>query len=206
VTLVNTSCGPQWHDWTANPTFVVCALLLQEYSLRNQHADLNRQIATPFELELDSEAYRPTATVLRPGVVRESIELSAEPSNEEGEAFRFQFGRPAEPPFAPETSALGVYEVWLAKRTEEPQVMRWSTHVESTEGRLAVAEREDLLKKLAALRPKLEYWDEITSDARRDLSPSLAKWLIVVVLLGLLGEQVLAYLTSYHPARGEARS
>lgn len=206
VTLVNTSCGPTWHDWTSNPTFVVCTLLLQEFSLRNVDADLNRQIAYPFELELDSEAYRPTIRVVKPGVTKETIELSAEADETAVESFRFQFGNQAEPPFALQTSELGVYEVWLTKRTEEMEVVRWATHVEPNEGRLAIARQDDMLKQLASVRPKLEYWDEITSDARRDLSPPLAKWLIVIVLLGLMCEQLLAYLTSYHPARGEARS
>lgn len=202
--LVTTSCAPDWNDWSANPTFVVSTLLLQESLVRNNYARLNREVGDVLEQNLGKSEGNPQIRVAPPSTPKQLIDTTAIEMDTGNKVLRI--GEPSQVPWSAATASAGVYSAWLTSATERISVFRWSTFVDADEGKLAKASSESLLREFAVARPRLEFWDEISSDARRDFSSSLANWFLILALAILILEQALAYFTSFHPTRRRIQS
>ena len=78
--------------------------------------------------------------------------------------------------------------------------------MDSAEGDLAILGRRGLVEKVDSLGANVIDWNELNPNPQRDASTQLSRWLLPLLILLLVGEQVLAYAASYHPLRPGVRA
>jgi hypothetical protein len=198
-----TTAGPAWNNWARNPSFVVAMLELQSYLASQRKAEPARLVGTPLELQLDPARYQRTVRFVRPNPDRaakvpgESVPLDASAA-------------PAGLLAAlPDTDFAGVYEAHvtpLASSTDE--VHKYAYDVAPEEGDLRTVNGEHLAVALPDV--KFEYMQASAfqeSGGRDQDGFRMADAILYMLIFLLAGEQLLAYLCSYHaPAAGGARA
>ncbi|MCO6456297.1 MAG: hypothetical protein J5I93_13445, partial [Pirellulaceae bacterium] len=103
------------------------------------------------------------------------------------------------------TSRSGVYEAVLTRNDGSLEVRRFAENVDPAEGDLAILETQALLDKLSPLKLEFHHADDYQYGQVNQDGLNRSLLLMGLLICLLLGEQLLAYLASYHPARGAAR-
>ena len=204
-----TSCQPLWHDWTSNPSFVVAVLKSQEHMMSGQIDSWQSIVGRSASFSLSRDDYQPSYSVLTPAagsLIQSEIERTAETVSDSPDEYQIRLGDSADRGIGTETARRGVYEIHTRQTDEQLDVFRWAYNLDTRESELALVDRSTMLDRLSGLRPHYEHWDEVSTDARRDLNSTFARWFLAILIVLLIGEQVLAYLLSYHPARGGVRT
>ena len=116
-----------------------------------------------------------------------------------------------------------VLEVWLAPEwppdpqptarraaatstSGAPDVRRYAFNVAPEEGNLKTLDGEQLATRLNGIKYQYHQAQDLQYDPRQLAGFNLGESLMFLLVLILLGEQALAYATSYHPpARGGTR-
>ena len=198
-----TTLAPDWNNWARQPSIIVVLLELHNYLDARRTESNQRMVGTPIDLALSVQEYRPDMRFVvpgnRPGVRRVVGRTAFSPHEEDSPVMTVSLGRHAA---AGETDRGGVYEVWPVRLDGQQEVRRYALNVDTRESDLAVVEPTQLASKLDPIKVEIHEPDEISYAAAL---PSGFPWsqLILFGLIGLLlGEQMLAYSASYHPARG----
>ena len=202
-----TTVSPEWNDWAKNPSLVVLALKMQAYLATARRLDDPRLVGTPLDVTLDSSKYRPELSFTLPkpkGIERIRLDRQATQPEAGKTSLAASLGRGQ----SRDTDHEGIYEAW-PRTTKgdigEADILRWALNVEPDEGDLAPIDSKELLTKLD---PVQVTWHQAESYEQQDLSSSgynLSQLLMILLICLLLGEQLLAYSTSYHPIPGAAR-
>jgi hypothetical protein len=202
-----TTVSPEWNDWAKNPSLVVLALKMQAYLATARRLDDPRLVGTPLDVTLESSKYRPELSFTLPkakGDERQKIDRQATQPEAGKTTLAASLGRGQ----SRDTDHAGIYEAWprtTKGEITESDIRRWAFNVEPEEGDLATVESKDLLTKLDPVRVT---WHQADSYEQQDLSSSgynLSQMLMIGLVCLLIGEQLLAYSTSYHPLPGAAR-
>ncbi|MCE9527964.1 MAG: BatA domain-containing protein [Planctomycetales bacterium] len=202
-----TTVSPEWNDWAKNPSLVVLALKMQAYLATARRLDDPRLVGTPLDVTFESSKYRPELSFTLPkanGDERQKIDRQATQPEAGKTAFAASLGRGQ----SRDTDHAGIYEAWprtTKGEITESDIRRWAFNVEPEEGDLATVESKELLTKLDPVRVT---WNQAESYEQQDLSSSgynLSQMLMIGLICLLIGEQLLAYSTSYHPLPGAAR-
>jgi hypothetical protein len=206
VVAFMTTLSPEWNNWARQPSFIVVALELQAYLDSAQSLEPVRLAGSPLALQLGRAEYRPevrfvtpAATVGQSRIVQRTAPAAGQ---QDPPLIRISLGGDADPYGSHgETDRSGVYEAWPARLDAQPEVRRWSLNVDTRESDLALPSSEELAEALQGLKLEIHQPDEI---AYVTAGPAGFPWsqMLLAVLVGLLlGEQLLAYAASYHPAR-----
>ncbi len=206
VMAVLTTADPQWNNWSRNGTFPAVLLLMHEYVSAGRHAQPRRLVGESISYELAIDQYRPEITFVAPAANSEGTQVPAwedratwqvtaetRPSQANGNWTARLGGSSGE------TSRPGIYESWLQSNATGMQVSRMALNVDTSESDLNIAARQPLIDALSAANPTFIQWDEFQPETVRNRSTSLAKLLLVLLLIGLVLEQLLAWSASYHP-------
>jgi hypothetical protein len=200
VLTILTSFAPDWNDLVLGPN-VLMALRLQSYLGNAGRTTEDRLVGNRIDLQLDADRYRPDFLIVAPGleVARPRI-----------------IDRLAEKPLADshtlaasiqsdELGLAGVYEVVKHTLDGNIDAQRYAVNVDSREGNLAMASPNQLVEQLAPIPIEIRAADqfETSSMEQAGYNQSLLLMCILVALLTL--EQFVAYLASFHPARGAVR-
>jgi hypothetical protein len=203
VVVFLTTAAPTWNNWARNPSFVVAMLELQSYLVAQRDADPSRLVGVPWQLELDPARYQRSVRFTRPNADRAS--------RDPGES------APVEATVTPagllaslsDTDLAGVYQARLqptAAAAEEVRQVAYNVLPE--EGDLTTVSGE----QLAAALPDVKF-DYLQAAAFQESGSSeqegfrLADAILYALVLLLVGEQLLAYLCSYHSgAKGGSRA
>jgi hypothetical protein len=191
-----TTAAPDWNNWGRNPSFVVAMLELQSYLAAPQFKNLARLVGEPLDLRLDPTRYQPRVHFV--------------PPNDQGEG-PVPFDAPITPKgleaVLADTDVAGVYQARLHPTTGNRQeVRRFAYNVQPDEGDLATVTGEHLASALPGV--KFDYQQAsmfVESGAREQAGFGLSDAVLYLLLVLLVGEQLLAYSASYHPAPGGAR-
>ena len=202
-----TTVSPEWNDWAKNPSLVVLALKMQAYLASARRLDDPRLVGTPLDVALESSQYRPDLSFTLPKPKSEE-RLKLDRQATQPEAGKTTLAASLGRGQSRDTDHAGIYEAWPRTTTgeiAEPDIRRWAMNVDPEEGDLAAIDSKELLTKLD---PVKVTWHQAESYEQQDLSSSgynLSQVLMIVLICLLVGEQMLAYSTSYHPIPGAIR-
>lgn len=208
VLMVVTTLQPEWNNWATNPTFVITMLNMQSYLESQQKQDPAQLVGQPIKVQLDEENYLNDVEFVIPDKdpsVRPTIDKQAAKEDKDSPVLTAVLGSAkTDSSEAGETGTAGIYEGWTFTTANIPEVHRWAVNVETAEGDLAVVQPSALLARLDRIEPSHVYWEDFNPDPGEEKGFSWAKAILVVLICLLLAEQLLAYVLSYHPARGGA--
>lgn len=205
VVLVTTTAGPVWNNWSRNATFPPILLLLQDYLAKGKYRDETHLVGTSLRVEVRNEDYLPTAkfwqmfsnqlgSLADQGLSTEwSLRTAADPKFLVGTIGRFE-----PTAMSSETDEPGIYGLSLTTAQSEQEVRRFAFNVDSAESELALANPQQLLAGLSAIRPSLVDWDQYNPEPQQKAASSLGRFLLILLIGLLVVEQVLAYSSSYH--------
>lgn len=193
------TAAPVWNNWGRNPSFVVAMLEMQSY-LAPAPGEVGQTslVGEPIELQLDATKYQSRVRMQPPGGdPSQAVVVELPPPAADGSLAPVAFE---------ETLASGVYEVQLSTIENQPEQRRWALNVDPDEGDLRRLDSRDLATRLEGI--DYEYRQAADYQATRpELAGSnISQWILLLLVALLVGEQLLAYVVSYHPPAAEARS
>lgn len=199
-----TSSGPTWNNWARYPSFVPMMLDLEKFIARRDRVLETRQSGEPIKLSLNPaeyldeiEVFSPedseTPTRLKAATVKAGAGSTSESDSGAGGAVRLQAS------FV-ETDSPGIYRIRLLDQNQTP-VERWVTfNVPVEESNLALAGNELIRKQLGGdLTIEIHEPGEFSWIAGRDAGQEVRFWILVLLFVVLLAEQLLACRLSFHP-------
>ncbi len=201
-----TTAAPVWNNWATGPSFVVVNLKLQSHLAGSGRENRSYPIGSELPLALPVDKFQQEVTFVAPGADAEIPIVFAKPAS---------VSKPNDPLMTTtlggaslarlhETARAGVYEAWPITSEGTPEVHRFAVNVEPEEGRLERVDTQAVQASLEPLTPKIHDWQEYDSQALDFLGLGGFRWsryLFYVLVALLLGEQIMAYATSYHPPR-----
>ena len=209
VVVFLTTLAPDWNNWAQDPSFVIVLLQLQSYLAGRRGADLPRLVGTSLAVQLDATKYRSDLTFVTPGdqpAMPRTIDRRAVKPAEEATVLIASLG-PTDMGGGQigETDATGIYEAWPITSQGDVQVRRYALNVEPAEGDLAVVTQRQLADKLNPVKFQYHRWQQFQADLAQQAGFNWSRIILLVLVGLLLVEQLMAYLASYHPARGGTR-
>ncbi len=206
-----TTAAPIWNNWATGPSFVVVTLKLQSHLAGAGRDSTSYPVGSELPLALPAGKYQAEVTFVAPGANPEIPVVFVKPASAEKanapEIFT-SLGGSSLSRFQ-ETARSGIYEAWPRTSDGAPDVRRFAVNVEPEEGRLDHVPPRELLTILEPLTPTVSDWQEYDTRNLDFLDLGGFRWsryLFYVLIALLLGEQVMAYFTSYHPARANRQS
>ena len=185
-----TSAAPTWNNWARNPAFVVAVQDLQAYLARRASEELSRQVGTKLELSLDAVEYRPKVRFVTPDDdVTPGATIDAVPGD--GGTLAVSFSG---------TDAGGIYQALLTKADGSDERRRFAFNVDTAEGDLKAMSRGDLAERLAGLRYEYRQAADFQYTVGEADGYNISDWLLYLLIVLLIGEQLVAWWASYHPA------
>ncbi len=188
-----TTAAPTWNNWARNPTFVVICQDLAAYLSQKAATESSRLVDEPLELTLNVAKYRAQARFVTPREAdRPAAAVEAVPNAEGKISFTFS-----------ETDSSGIYEVQLTRSDNSAEIRRYAFNVNPAEGNLAALDKSQLAERLKGLKYDYEQASIFPSAAEETTGYNLSEIILYALILLLLGEQILAWSASYHPAHRE---
>jgi len=188
-----TTAAPVWNNWARNPSFVAAMLDLQAYLAEPRGEDRSRLVGAPLELRLEQTVYTNEARFVRPS---ENAPLLAV------KAVRTPDGQWVAT--LEDTEESGYYEARLTRVNGAAEIRRYAFNVDPKEGDLSFLDAEQLAVRLRGLKHTYESATDFHSATTELAGQDLSEALLYALLLLLIGEQILAWSASYHPAKHHA--
>ncbi len=187
-----TTAAPKWNNWARdNPSFVVTMLELESYLASGKDADPSRQVGAPLEIPVDTQKYQPQVEFLTPVEgTADKVVVKAEPQEKGPAIAKF-----------PDTDTSGIYEVQLTANDNTQESFAFAYNVDAAEGNLKQISREQLGTELKDVVFEYHPAADLYLNAKEMQGSNLSETLLFVLIALLIGEQLLAYSISYHPAR-----
>lgn len=211
VLAFNTSVAPLWNNWAREASFPATMLLLHGYIAAPLRIDQSQLVGTPVATKFSAENYQVDAKAIVPGVTpisRKAVALQGKAEVADGtkeqtlgvalaSSTTGDVGRSL-------TGQQGIYEIWGARKTGELDVSRFALNVDPDEGDLAHVSPSQLAPKMQA-----KFAAQNAGDMQYELAgqsaSNISEYLLYALVVLLIGEQLVAYSASYHPAAGGAR-
>ena len=189
VLAVLTTAAPTWNNWAPNPSYVVAVLEMQSQVASGTTQNDSRLVGTPIAVTLDPADFQPAIRFIPPNGGESSATVTDAVSGPQGLAAKF-----------PDTATSGVYELQLTRTDNRNEALRYAFNVDPSEGNLATIDGEQLTARRKGVR--FTYWRSgQVGDSTADLAGANAgDWVLYLLIAFLVGEQLLAYVASYHPA------
>lgn len=199
-----------WTNWTGDPTFVVFMLRANAYLWSAAAASTSRNVEDAVAFDLPSDTYSRGVIYMAAVDAPPRVPLEEQTEAVDDSVLRFQID-----PIAAviegrrDLAAMlrpGISEFWLTRLSGTPEVRPDASVVRPGEGQLARADRGDI--RLALQPAPVTFYDAEEVIASDELSSGGLMSMILFCVLGVLlgGEQILAYLASYHPPLAGAKS
>ncbi len=186
-----TTAAPRWNNWARdNPSFVVTMLELEAYLAAGKNTDPSRQVGAPLEIPVDTQKYQPQVEFVTPAEgSADRIVVKAEPQDKGPAIAKL-----------PDTDTSGIYEVQLTANDNTQDNFAFAYNVDATEGNLKQVTREQLNSELKDVVFDYHHASDLYLDAKEMQGSNLSEIVLFVLIALLIGEQLLAYSASYHPA------
>jgi hypothetical protein len=166
-------------------------LELQTYLSQRPGTDLVRQVGSPLELTVPAAEYQTQVRFVTP-TEDASPTATVDAVPDAGGQLTARL---------PETLLSGFYEARLTKTNGNPDIRRYAVNVDPQEGDLRTMSGPELAERLL---PEVRYQFEQAAGYEAKLGETagsrLRDFLLYALVLLLIGEQVLAWSTSYHPS------
>lgn len=194
VLTVLTTAAPVWNNWGRNPSYVVAALEMQSYLAGGAGGDNNRRVGEPIVVTLDAARYQPRVRLMLPET---SAALGARDAGNlvrNAEAAESMLSATF-----PETASNGIYEVQLTTTDNQPESRLLAVNVDAAEGDLNTVGSQELAEILDPLDFTYAQSTDFHFTPTALAGSNLSEWILYLLIVVLIGEQVLAYAASYHP-------
>ena len=186
-----TSFSPIWNDLARTPNMLM-TLNLQAYLASSRRVSDDRMVGNPVQIEFNGDDTESTVKFVVPskGDTQVVVERQAEKATLDSPLMRAALVSQTEQP--------GTYEAWTEDLEGNFHVDRFALNVDPTEGELRLVDSQAMLNELEPVRPSFQFAEDVYGIVDESgFNPSL--WIMGLLILLLLGEQMLAYLLSYHP-------
>ncbi len=201
VIAFTTTYAPYWNDIALGPCVLV-ALRLQSYLGFSQRVTEQQTVGHEIDVRLDNEKFRQDIRIFAPGEDPSEPVLIERPAVKETNDARSLLAS-----ITPrETSRSGIYEMWFNRVDGAGEADRFAVNVDASEGNLAQTPTRDIVTKLDPVSTDIGYADQYETAAIEQSGFNQSLLLMCLLIVLLLGEQILAYVTSYHPSRRSAAS
>ncbi len=187
----------QWTNWSVNRAFPVLANELVNYLAAGRHDDPLLGVGDDLVVSVAEGKYDPAFRFLLPGEGPARPEQVIDATSGTGRLTAT----------LEDVSASGIYEVHLQSTQGGVERRDFAFNVPVGEGDLALVERADLDRQLAGVTYQLHDAADMAVDDQHLAGFQMSDALLGVLIVVLVGEQLLAYIASYHipPLRGPAR-
>ena len=204
-----TSVTPEWNNWARNPSFVVVLLDLQAYIGSKRSFPLTRLVGTPIEVEIGAAEHQVDLSFVLPKkeiVARPTLQVQATPVPEQAGVLRAALGSNRSLGNRNRmTESSGIYECWKTTLAGDVEVSRYALNVDPGEGDLQLVTAQALASGLDSVKIQQRRWDQFDVGSAKQAGFNWSGPLMGILILVLLAEQMMAYVTSYHVAgRGRA--
>jgi hypothetical protein len=188
----------RWTNWSLNPVFPVLANELVNYLSAGQSQDELFNVGENLTVAVAEGDYEPTFRFLIPAdggadgpTTKAELPVEATPADGRLSATLEQ------------VATSGVYEVQLQTRDGGTERRAFAFNVPVGEGDLQLTYPPELSRQLAGVAYQLHDASEMAIDDQQLAGWQMGEALLATLVLLLLGEQLLAYVFSYHipPAR-----
>ena len=198
--------NPEWNNWGQDPSFVVVLLKLHAHLTSSQRILDRWPVGAELNIALDLQQYNNTVTIFTPGedpTSRAIEKLEAVQSDPQSPVINATFGGDATPSRTTTgTTTSGIYDVVTQRTDGAYEDSRYALNVNAREGDTARIEKEQLIASLEPIAVRLSDLDAFQGSASQNVGGTASFWLMMILLAGLVGEQFLAYLLSYHTPKG----
>lgn len=208
VVCFTSTLNPEWNNWGQDPSFVVVLLKLHAHLTSSQRILDRWPVGAELNIALDLQQYNNNVTIFTPGddpLTRPIEELEAVQSDPQSPVINAIFGGDATPSTTTTgTTTSGIYDVITQRTDGSFEDARYALNVNAVEGDTARIDKEQLIASLEPIPLQLSDLDAFQGSASQNIGGTASFWLMLLLLAGLIGEQFLAYLLSYHTPRGGA--
>lgn len=192
------TADPVWNDWARNPSFVVFQLDLLKHIARRDRGLPQRTVGEPIQVALDPALYTETVEVIAPAAEGgRTTRLQAAPETSATDATGpLKLGATFR-----DTDEPGIYRVQVFNQAQQPESRLFAYNVPVAESDLALATTANLRKRVGeAGGVSIQEPGQFAWLQGQEAGSEIRQWLLWGLLALLLGEQLLAYRMSYHPA------
>ena len=194
VVVFLTTAAPEWNNWARNnPSFVVAMLDLQAFLSRRPEADESYLVGQPLALRLDPGRHASEVRFETPHA--DALPMAVIDAVSDGD------GRMSAS-FA-DTSTSGIYRATLTRKDGTEEVRGFAYNVEGVEGDLNTVTSTELAAGLEGVDYRYDraatFGDAAVDRAGYQGGEVVFYLLLCAIVLLLIGEQLFAYSTGYHP-------
>lgn len=186
-----TTAAPVWNNWARNPSFVVAMQDMQAHLGGRSAADVSRRVGSKLQLELDKRRYRDRVRFVTPGP-QPQAEIPTRASLTKKGTLAVSLAK---------TDLSGVYQAELTRQDGSREVRPFAFNVDAAEGDLKTMSGPQLAKRLQGVDYRYEQADGFQYTMTELAGHNISDWLLYLLVVLLIGEQVLAWSASYHPPR-----
>jgi hypothetical protein len=185
----------RWTNWSLNPAFPVLANELVSYLSAGRLKDPNYDVGDDLVVTLDEGKYEPTVRFSLPNDGpssdgRSRAEIAVDAASTDGHVSAQLEA----------VDSSGVYEARLQPLEGNLEERQFAVNVPAGEGDLAITHREDFSRQLSGIDFQLHDAANMTLDDQKLAGLEMSDALLAAIVVILLGEQVLAYMASFHAA------
>jgi hypothetical protein len=188
VVAFTTTATPTWNNWARNPSFVIALQDLQAY-LSRQPADAVRQVGSPLELTLDAGRYQKHVRFVTPNEGK-SPTATVDAATARGGMLAASLA---------ETDTAGFYQARLTHSDGTAEVRQWAVNIDPREGDLKALAGPQLAARLENIKYQYDPAAVFHYAGGETAGYNLSEFLLYLLIVLLLAEQVLAWSASYHP-------
>ncbi len=186
-----TTAAPAWNDWARNPSFFVAMQDLQAYLSGRPTTGAARRVGMPLELKLNAADYQPQVGFLAPTEDGAPTATVNAVRGSDGQLLAA----------LTDTQRSGFYQARLTRTSGKIETRHFAVNVDAAEGDLRALAGPDLALRL---QPEVKYEFAQAATFQSAIGDqagyNLSEALLALLILLLIGEQVLAWSASYHPA------
>jgi hypothetical protein len=186
----------RWTNWSLNPAFPILANELVSYLAAGRLKDPNFAVGDDLVASGEEGKYEPTFRFFLPAaqasgdVGPSRAEVPVDATSADGIlSARLE-----------DVAASGIYEVQLQPMQGNLEERPFGVNIAPGEGDLAITHGEELSRQLAGVDFQLHDAADMTLDDQKLAGFQMSDALLVAIVVILLGEQMLAYMASFHAA------
>ena len=193
-----TTASTEWNNLASTFLGVIALQDMHAYLTTDRFAQPAHQVGQPLKIDLDKNKYTAEVQFTRPDKKtpqRESLRAIPVAGSEMMQATLNK------------TDERGVYEAKLAPAEGPAETRLFAVNIPSGEGDLAILSSNELQTALADVPAVIHEASDFSGSVTQQAGLNLGThWLFFAIVIALLmGEQLLAYSASYHPAPTQGR-
>ena len=184
---------------------MVVMLKLHAYLTSSQRILDRWPIGAELNIALDLQQYNKEVTIITPGpdsTTRPIETIEAVSTDPLSPVMNAVFGGLTPTATTTGTSTSGIYDVFTQRNDGSFEDLRYALNVNAGEGATARIDKEQLVAALEPITIQLSDLDAFRGSATSNIGGTASIWLMMILLAGLVGEQFLAFLLSYHTPKG----